>query len=95
MHSLGPALDQSPDLFLVIGHIQVTPFDGTTPGAFRSAYRVGLLYVSKLIGGRQSFRLVLRVSLPHMRATLSPAAQARERPLSLLADAPIGIGAKG
>jgi len=64
MHSLGPALDQSPDLFLVIGHIQLTPFDGTTPGAFRSAYRVGLLYVSKLIGGRQSFRLVPRVSLP-------------------------------
>ena len=70
MHSLGPALDESPDLLLVIGHVQLNPFDGSAPGAFGSRcvrvriYRVGLPYVSKLIGRRQSLWLDPRVSLP-------------------------------
>jgi len=37
VHRLSPALDQGPDLLLVMGHVQVNPFDGTAPGAFGSA----------------------------------------------------------
>src|SRR5215211_2448000 len=34
MHRLSPALNQGPDLLLVIRHLQLSPFDGTAPGAF-------------------------------------------------------------